>query len=818
MKKRTNMHVCRRAFSAVLAGVMTVGMVPQAGGVVKAGSVKADNVKGTSVKGTSVKGGEAESEKPVLYRSDSKVWFGNYPQAEVVPSENEYTAISADNLADGDLIVAPSLYNELKETKDWDIHGDTVIDGQKYRRVSKDKCCYGIAAKNAETDVYTWDEEQYHYFKYEPVQWKIYDSDEESYYLISEKIIENEGFFGRKYYFDDAGWEKSYIRSWLNGYGSESYKLNGDFTHCNFMDLTFSDSEKAAISTSTLKNDDNTQLGSSAYFNDVKDTNDTEDKIYLLSLSELQNKLGRENYSKTSSTYSKARGTVLKSDYFITRTISSLNVPLIWGETEWNVYSGGDYRGIYPAMKIAKSNVATVDIGSTNEIEPIAYDGKDTNYLGAEFELYNTTGERLSTIWDTTAVMNWNCIWMGSYMQTEADETTKAVLDGLENSDRWSDDDIVVGSNKYHRTLWEADGDAVYKYFKYEPVKWRIINSDGKNALVISDKNIESHKFNVDRGDNGPWENSSVRELLNDIFYDIAFNDTEKAAIMTSRVVDEEDNERNTMDNLYLMSNEEISSSLGLYAGFGNMYGNFFTYRPFTMEQTDYSKLGDSEYIMTRTPGFLMSNSNPAVSNMTANKYYNLRPVMCIDLTQTDAYQYAGTECSNGMDNEIPYVFKGEEPKVSVKGIQISAKNEGFRVVYSTTESENITERGMIYGLGDYCSDEDMAIDSESDYVYHFAATQKGKIGNVQEDGCQMYAMTMKLIKNKDFFKAPLVVRAYAVSEDGTVTYSDVESFDVYSVASYLYDGCLMAGVSDHNYLYNDILKVVNPEYAEMNY
>ncbi len=62
------------------------------------------------------------------------------------------------------------------------------------------------------------------------------------------------------------------------------------------MDIAFDDSEQKAISTSFLRNDDNTQLGSEAYYEDVIDTNDTEDKIYLLSLTELYKELGTRNF------------------------------------------------------------------------------------------------------------------------------------------------------------------------------------------------------------------------------------------------------------------------------------------------------------------------------------------------------------------------------------------------------------------------------------------------------------------------------------------------------------------------------------------
>ena len=41
------------------------------------------------------------------------VWFGSYPQAEVVASIEDYTALDRDLLRDGDIIADSSLYNAL---------------------------------------------------------------------------------------------------------------------------------------------------------------------------------------------------------------------------------------------------------------------------------------------------------------------------------------------------------------------------------------------------------------------------------------------------------------------------------------------------------------------------------------------------------------------------------------------------------------------------------------------------------------------------------------------------------------------------------
>jgi uncharacterized protein YjdB len=83
-------------------------------------------------------------------------------------------------------------------------------------------------------------------------------------------------------------WETCTLRSWLNGYGSESNKCGVDYTNNNFIDTAFTESEQKSIITSTVVN----YNGYIKYFFDkfeVNGGNDTKDKIYLLSFDEANN-------------------------------------------------------------------------------------------------------------------------------------------------------------------------------------------------------------------------------------------------------------------------------------------------------------------------------------------------------------------------------------------------------------------------------------------------------------------------------------------------------------------------------------------------
>ena len=71
---------------------------------------------------------------------------------------------------------------------------------------------------------------------------------------------------------------------------------------------------------------------------------------------------------------------------------------------------------------------------------------------------------------------------------------------------------------------------------------------------------------------------------------------------------------------------------------------------------------------------------------------------------------------------------------------------------------------------------------------------------------------------NKTAYEAMYKVRAYAVLEDGTYVYSKTRDFSVFKIAKKLYNDVLMNTEEAHNYLYNTVLKTVDPDFANVEY
>ena len=126
----------------------------------------------------------------------------------------------------------------------------------------------------------------------------------------------------------------------------------------------------------------------------------------------------------------------------------------------------------------------------------------------------------------------------------------------------------------------------------------------------------------------------------------------------------------------------------------------------------------------------------------------------------------------------------------------------------------------MVYGLSDYISNEDMVVGSTAETVYAFEGSADGELSTnfSKRKNAQSYAMTMKNIKNAEFYNTKISVRAYAVLEDGSIVYSDVKKMTVYNTADYLYQNLKMNNLSGHEYLYNEILSVANPVYQKKDF
>lgn len=171
---------------------------------------------------------------------------------------------------------------------------------------------------------------------------------------------------------------------------------------------------------------------------------------------------------------------------------------------------------------------------------------------------------------------------------------------------------------------------------------------------------------------------------------------------------------------------------------------------------------------------------------------------------------------------DVPNILVREG--IEINGYQVSATAKGMRTIYSaerTIDNKEVVSVGMVYSLADYASKEEMYVGSPSYYVRSYEATSAGVCPDNHSDSesATSYAMTMRFGANTaSEYNANWRIRAYAKLSDGSYIYSDIYEYRIYDIAEELYQGSKMNTETAHEYLYNDILKVVNKDYVAVEY
>jgi GH18 family chitinase/aryl-phospho-beta-D-glucosidase BglC (GH1 family) len=222
-----------------------------------------------------------------------------------------------------------------------------------------------------------------------------------------------------------------------------------------------------------------------------------------------------------------------------------------------------------------------------------------------------------------------------------------------------------------------------------------------------------------------------------------------------------------------------------------------------------YSKVPCAEYLIENVSG---GNHTVRVSSVNGNSE-TAGFVGTVNVS-------GGTVVETEAPTEAPTAYS-DSVKLTIEGYQISTSYEGHRVLYSISDPENkVVDFGLVYALSGEVSESDVYYGSNPQKVFAFQATSAGKVSyhsDVLADSTS-YAMTMKFIKNAEYYNSGMYVRAYAHLANGEYVYSDVSESSVYQIADTLYQNRMMNNKVSHDYLFNTILKVAKPDYAERDY
>ena len=226
------------------------------------------------------------------------IWFGSYPQREVVADAAGYDAIYEDYYnPQTDIIEDAALFQKLETASGWS-DNEITLDGNKYRRMKKEDATYS-SSDSASRRYYRWkDNTSWHYFRYEPIKWRVLSTAGGQAFLQADLALDDQSYNNND---TNVTWESSSMRSWLNGYGPETNEPKEDYRSDSFLQDAFSSAQQQAIRTTEVENADNLEYG-------TEGGNHTTDKIFLLSEQEVYGtKAGPYGFAESSNTHDEAR-------------------------------------------------------------------------------------------------------------------------------------------------------------------------------------------------------------------------------------------------------------------------------------------------------------------------------------------------------------------------------------------------------------------------------------------------------------------------------------------------------------------------------
>ena len=646
------------------------------------------------------------------------VYFGSYPTAEI--TDREFFAVDSYAVKDGDLIIDKELYKDLVNA-DWK-DNETVLNGEKYRRLK------GDTAQNREQH-YQWDGE-FHYFKYTPIKWRVMNVTDDSITLMADRQLDCAAYHTKA---QDVYWENCTLRSFLNGYGSEENLAQTDFSRKpqdSFYHTAFSEDEKNCILKDTVKNPNNYYFGTPC-------GNDTKDYVFIFDEEEVF-EAGKgavcKGFAASDGTddaarrfkptlYAMAKGawyspveSNLGNGFWFLRTSgytpSNVNYICDFGA----VYNRGTYvtvndAGILPVIRVDKNKTVLKNAGTVSSDEIFKKSSENNKKNPPEIpENINTFQKGDISLSEPVVVKDqffssglkatWDCIYFGSYPTSEiigreisfVDDYAKdndiiidkELYESLSEAE-WENDETYINGEKYRRLKGNPENtspqhyqwDGNYHYFRYEPIKWRIIEINGSEAMLLADRQMDCAKYNETSAE-VQWEKSTLRSFLNgydsddnlenisfaekpqDSFFNSAFSDEEKECIIYSDIENPDNSYYQTncgdniKDRIFILSSAEVFSSPaaarhGFYAGSGvdDSAKRFRSTMYAKARGTWYSPvdnyLGNSFWYM-RTNGYSLSNVTYICdfgyiynrgTDVTCNDS-GILPSLKIDLEKTD--------------------------------------------------------------------------------------------------------------------------------------------------------------------------------------
>lgn len=387
------------------------------------------------------------------------VWFGSYPQTEIVDKAETCGSYGKEWGKSTDYVINNSLYSRLKNATGWDSRGDLIFEGKKYRRIDLNDTIYENSYNES---YYNWHyTNNYHYFRYDKIKWRVLKVSNGQAMLLTDQAIDTQKYHNEKVSVD---WLGSTMRSWLNGLTALNNDLGIDFSDKSFIGCAFIDNEQKAIIPTNIDNK------KTSPYSESHGGENTVDKIFLPSSYDVFEtdestsygflKEGGKNDEARlckSSIYVKAMGvasaiSIESSDEYIGNCSWLLRSPGFYHDyvarvndfgnvNDWGVSTSG-FCGVRPALNLNLSSTnlwsyagTVCSDGTVDEVEAVNSGEEKDYYLpsvdgwGASNSSYANNISRIDDdvfwrVFDQSA-------WKNHLLKSNLEDVTGGVCQGL---------------------------------------------------------------------------------------------------------------------------------------------------------------------------------------------------------------------------------------------------------------------------------------------------------------------------------------------------------------------------------------------------
>ncbi len=256
-------------------------------------------------------------------------------------------------------------------------------------------------------------------------------------------------------------------------------------------------------------------------------------------------------------------------------------------------------------------------------------------------------------------------------------------------------------------SLWEKSSSEIKDFFsdkyicfgaypqngnKDQPIDWIVIDVDDDKQLYLLSRNVlEVLQYDSRGPSNATWKDSELRAFLNESFYDKAFNDTEKALIADSEVINDTNEHgipggENTIDKVFIPSVDELLSYVPFY------------------EWDEETSTGETYFLMTYKTDHAVNYKDPKTGKKAERSPLEWE-IWWLRLPKDDPSEISivsmGPKCRVGNMTSSATRFQGVRPAIKIQRSSITYRQNEY---YDSLVEKHNTARETIEKMERYFS------------------------------------------------------------------------------------------------------------------